>query len=305
MASSDRALPTKDFLRTRVLSSIITRVKAYWALIKSLQAGLLLFTSLAGYLSAVPRPIDWAEAGALAASVFLTVAGSTALNMVYDRDIDGIMQRTANRPLPAGVIGWKEALVYGALLSIAGIAWASWLDPLYGLIVFGGLLIDVVIYTMWLKRRTAWSVVWGGLAGGMPVLAGRVLAVGQIDLIGLMLALAVLLWIPTHIMTFAIKHAQDYKRAEVPVFPNIFGEETTRRIIAVSTVLAAVIISISAWQIGLPFGWLHSTVALGAILIGLALAATVFPSSKLNFALFKFASVYMLTAMCLLVLGAS
>jgi protoheme IX farnesyltransferase len=224
--------------------------------------------------------------------------------MVYDRDIDGMMKRTAHRPLPAGVLGWQEALLFGSLLAIGGIGWALWLDPLYGLIVFGGLAIDVLIYTIWLKRKSAWSVVWGGLAGGMPVLAGRVLAIGEIDLVGVMLALAVLLWIPTHIMTFAIKHAQDYARAGVPVFPNTFGDKTTRRIIAVSTVLAAVVISISAWQIGLLWGWLHSTVALGAILIGLALAATIYPSSKLNFALFKFASVYMLTAMSLLVLGA-
>ncbi|MGD8604010.1 MAG: protoheme IX farnesyltransferase, partial [Anaerolineales bacterium] len=218
MATSDRALRTKEFIKTRVGQAVIARLRAYWALIKSLQTGLLLFTGLAGYLSAVARPVDWSETWALAGSVFLTVAGSTVLNMVYDRDIDGMMKRTAHRPLPAGKLGWQEALAFGSLLSVGGIGWALWIDPLYGLIVFSGLAIDVLIYTMWLKRRTAWSVVWGGLAGGMPVLAGRVLAEGRIDLVGIMLSLAILLWIPTHIMTFAIKHAQDYARAGVPVF---------------------------------------------------------------------------------------
>jgi protoheme IX farnesyltransferase len=282
----------------------MVRLRAYLALIKSLQTGLLLFTGLAGYLSAVARPVDWGQTAALAGSVFLTVAGSTVLNMIYDRDIDAIMERTSHRPIPAGIVGWKEALLFGAIVSIAGITWAFMILPLYGLIVFSGLFIDVAIYTIWLKRRTAWSMVWGGLAGGMPVLAGRVLAVGEIDLVGVMLALAVLLWIPTHIMTFAIKHAQDYKRAGVPVFPNTFGADATRRIIAVSTVSAAVVISVSAWQIGLAWAWLHSTVALGALLIGLALTATVFPSSKLNYALFKFASIYMMTSMSFLILGA-
>jgi protoheme IX farnesyltransferase len=304
MATSHRALRPKEFIKARLGAGLITRLRAYWALIKSLQTGLLLFTGLAGYLSAVPRPVNWPQAWALTGSVLLTIAGSTVLNMVYDRDIDGMMKRTAHRPLPAGKLGWQEALLFGSVLSVGGIGWALWLDPLYGLIVFSGLVVDVLIYTIWLKRRTAWSVVWGGLAGGMPVLAGRVLAVGEVDLVGIMLALAILLWIPTHIMTFAIKHAGDYARAGVPVFPNTFGERTTRQIIAGSTVLAAVVISTSAWLIGLPWVWLHSTVALGAILIGLALAATFYPSSKLNFALFKFASVYMLTAMSLLVLGA-
>ena len=91
--------------------------------------------------------------------------------------------------------------------------------PIYGAIVFAGLFFDVVVYTIWLKRRTPYSIIIGGLAGGMPVLAGRTLAVGQIDTVGVMLALGVLFWIPTHIMTFSMRHFDDYRtagRADLP-----------------------------------------------------------------------------------------
>ena len=84
------------------------------------------------------------------------------------------------------------------------------------------------MYTVWLKRRTPYSIIIGGLAGGMPVLAGRVLATGQIDLVGVMLALGVLLWIPTHIMTFAMRHFDDYQAAHVPTFPAPYGFHATR-----------------------------------------------------------------------------
>ena len=110
--------------------------------------------------------------------------------------------------------------------------WAVLLSPLYGLVVFAGLFFDVVVYTIWLKRRTPYSIIIGGLSGGMPVLAGRALAVGQIDAVGMLLALAVLFWIPTHIMTFSIRHKEDYASAGVPTFPSAYGVAATRTIIA-------------------------------------------------------------------------
>ena len=286
-----------------IRAALASRARAYWTLIKSLQTGLLLFTGLAGYLSTSSEH-PWGAVLGVAGSLFLAISGSTMLNMVYDRDIDAEMERTAQRPLPAGKLAWREALAVGLLVGSAGVAWAVLLSPLFGLVVFAGLFLDVAVYTVWLKRRTPWSVVWGGLSGGMPILAGRALAAGQIEPIGVMLALVVLLWIPTHIMTFSIKYAGDYAKARVPVFPNVYGEGATRRAIALSTVLAAVLMSLAAWQIGLPWGWLHATVALGAVLIALAVAGAVFPSSRLNHVLFKCASLYMLGAMALIIVGA-
>ena len=135
---------------------IRAKLRLYWRLIKSLQTGLLLLTGLAGYASGV---VDWhwPVVSGLTGSLFLAISGSTILNMWYDRDIDAVMGRTCERPLPAGRISPREALALGLVLGFSGVAWALVMDPLYGLIVFAGLFFDVVVYTAWLKRRTCWS----------------------------------------------------------------------------------------------------------------------------------------------------
>jgi protoheme IX farnesyltransferase len=280
------------------------RLKVYWTLTKSLQTALLLATGIAGYLSARCPVFSWQTILAMASSLFLAIAGSTVLNMVYDRDIDFNMSRTCRRPLPSRQVSIRETLTVGLVLSFAGIAWAFVMSPLYGAIVLAGVFFDVVIYTLWLKRRTPWSIVWGGLAGGMPILSGRVLGIGQIDPAGLTLAAAVLFWIPTHIVTFSIKYADDYKNAEVPVIPNIYGVKVARLVIAVSTCLAALAMLASGWLIGIRWGSLYAVSGLGAVLITFALVTVIKASPKLNFALFKMASVYMLASTAVIASGA-
>ncbi len=285
------------------IQNLRSKLRAYWALIKSPQTGLLLITGLAGYMSARCPVTTWRTLLVLAGSLFLAISGSTVLNMVYDRDIDARMERTARRPLPSGRIDAREALLVGLALSWLGVGWAFALSPLYGIVVFAGLFFDVVVYTIWLKRRTPWSIIWGGVSGGMPVLAGRVLGTGQIDQVGLLLSLAVLLWIPTHIMTFGLKHASDYRRAGVPVFPNTHGEWTTRLIIGLSTGAAVVVMLLATWQIGLAWGYLRTAIGLGAMLLAIAMTSMLRRSPRLNFVLFKMASLYMLGSMALIMAG--
>jgi protoheme IX farnesyltransferase len=182
-------------------------------------------------------------------------------------------------------------------MSILGIAWAVAIDVLYGAVVFAGLFFDVVFYTMLLKRRTAWSVVWGGIAGGMPVLAGRVLAVGMIDWVGIALAFAVLFWIPTHILTFSIRYKEDYTHAGIPTFPSRYGVKMTQRIIAFSSILASVAMGISAIGIGLTWGYLRVLIVLSTGLLLFAVSSMIRPSTRMNFGLFKYASFFMLGSM--------
>ena len=283
--------------------SLGARLRAYWQLIKSLQTGLLLITAVAGFMSVCCPVKSWRALSGLVLTLFCAISGSTVLNMVYDRDIDARMARTARRPLPSGKISVPEATGIGLALSAVGVGGALALNPLYGLVVLAGVFFDVVIYTIWLKRRTPWSILWGGIAGGMPVLAGRTLGMGQVETVGLLLALSVLLWIPTHIMTFGIKYAADYKRAGVPVFATAYGERTTRLIISVSTVLAVSVMALAVWQIELHVKCLYATLSMGAILVFFTLISLAFPSPKLNFGLFKLASLYMLGSMGLIVIG--
>jgi len=284
------------------MSPIKAKFRTYWPLIKSLQTALLLITGLAGYMSArCPVFNTWTLLG-LTGSLFLAISGSTVLNMWYDRDIDAKMPRTAKRPLPVGKITPKAALRFGLIISTLGVAWALAMNLLYGAVVFAGLFFDVVVYTIWLKRRTAWSIVWGGISGAMPIVAGRALGMGAIDWIGIALGLGILFWIPTHILTFSMRYYEDYKAAGVPTFPSTYGFTTTRAIIAVSSVLAAIAMGAAAYGIGMTVGYLRLMAVLSGGLFVLAAITMIKPSERANFGLFKYASVYMLGSMLLMTL---
>lgn len=283
-------------------STFRTLKSKYLPLIKSLQTALLLMTGLAGYMSARCPVFNIGTILGVAGSLFLAISGSTVLNMWYDRDIDAKMDRTCWRPLPTGKITPNEALRFGLILSALGVGWATYLDWLFGLIVFAGLFFDVVIYTIWLKRRSAWSIVWGGISGGMPVLAGRALGLGHVDWVGIMLALAILFWIPTHILTFSMRYHKDYQAAGVPTFPSTYGFQFTRVTIAISSVIAAIAMIAASVGIGMDWGYLRLIGVLSVGLLGLAVTISVRPSERVNFGLFKYASLFMLGAMIMIVL---
>lgn len=275
--------------------------KKYVPLIKSLQTLLLLITGIAGYMSTSCPVTHMSRLLAVTGSLFLAISGSTVLNMWYDRDLDAKMDRTCQRPLPSGKVSPSEALWLGILLSVLGLGWAVRLDLLFGGLVFAGLFFDVVVYTMLLKRRSAWSIIWGGISGGMPILAGRALGTGKIEWIGIALAVGVLLWIPTHIMTFNIRYYDQYRQAGIPTFPSVYGKQVTRVIIAGSSVLAALSMGAAAYGIGMSVGFLRILIVLSAGLLFLAVNSTSHPSDRLNYGLFKYASLYMLSAMLLMI----
>lgn len=235
-------------------------------------------------------------------SLFASISGSTILNMWWDRDIDAKMWRTRNRPLAAGKIDPTEALRVGLGLSVFGVGLAASMDALFGLIIFAGLFFDVVVYTIWLKRRTCWSIIWGGISGGMPILAGRALGMGGVDGIGILLSLGILFWIPTHILTFSIRYYDDYKIAGVPTFPSTYGFGMTQSTIAVSSMFAALAMGFAAWGIGMEWGFLRLLGVMSAGLLWLAISMIFRPSERTSFGLFKYASVYMLASMLLLMI---
>jgi protoheme IX farnesyltransferase len=177
------------------------------------------------------------------------------------------------------------------------------LDLRFGLVVFAGLLFDVLIYTIWLKRRTCWAILWGGIAGAMPVLSGRVLAVQHMDWIGILLSAAILFWIPTHTLTFSLKFADDYRSAGVPTFPSTYGERITRLAIALSSIVAALAMSSASVWIGVAEGILALILILSAVLVFLAATAVLQPSDRSNLRLYKYASLYMLCTMLLIIPG--
>jgi len=281
------------------MSFIVNRLRLYWPLIKSTQTGLLLATGIAGFLGAGTQ-FSAAHLIGLVVTLLLAISGSTILNMWYDHDIDAKMKRTHKRPVASGDLRRGEVLGVGVVISLLGVGGALAIQPLYGLVVFAGWFFDVIVYTLWLKRRTAWSILWGGISGAMPILSGHALATGRIELAGVLLALAILFWIPTHTLTFSLKFQRDYDNAGVPTFPSTYGEGFTRLMIALSSVLAAAAILWASVLIGVEAGWLRLIVVLTTGLLLLAFATFRVGSERINFGLFKYASLYMLASMIIL-----
>jgi protoheme IX farnesyltransferase len=197
----------------------------YWPLIKSRQTFLLALTGVAGYLCERPVSMDWPRFASLVGSLLVTIGGCTVLNMVFDRDIDQKMARTRQRPLAAMQTHVGAAAALGSALIVLGLLWALSLSVLYFSLALAGAGLDVLVYTLWLKRRSAWSILWGGLSGGIPILASRALVVGRVDATGLLLAFAIVGWIPSHNLTLGMLYSEDYLNAGVPTFIRI-GQHT-------------------------------------------------------------------------------
>jgi protoheme IX farnesyltransferase len=281
----------------------VARLRAYWTLIKGLQTGLLLVTAAAGYASGCCMHPGSPSLLVVLGSLLLAIGGCTVLNMYFDRDLDPRMSRTAHRPLPTGMVSPAGALYFGLLLTGLGLTWSFALDPQYGALVSLGVFLNVAVYTVWLKRRTPFAIVIGGLAGGMPALAARTLVVGKVDLVGLLLDLGILLWIPSHMLTFSIKYADDYRQAGIATFPAAYGVRVTRLLIAFSSFVTMAVMLWVGWQLALPGLYLWLLGGLGAVLSGLTLLSILRPSGRMNFVLYKGASIYMLSSMLVLILG--
>jgi protoheme IX farnesyltransferase len=138
----------------------------------------------------------------------------------------------------------------------------------------------------------------------MPILAGRVLGTGQIDFIGILLSLSILLWIPTHILTFNMRHLTDYARAGIPTIPSVYGYQATRLLIALSCLGAVTAVGLGSFALGLAGGYLRLLAVLSTGFVGLAIFSIYRPSEETNFGLFKFASMFMLGVMWMMILGA-
>ncbi len=276
----------------------------YVALTKPKQTALLLATAIGAYVLSAAPVLDVLRLTIGMVAVGLAVSGCTVLNMVLDRDIDAMMGRTALRPLPGGEIDVRSATVFGMALSVAGVVIAAFFSLGFWAVIGCGLFFDLIIYTLWLKRRSPLSIIIGGLSGGMPALAGRVLALGRIDAVGLLLAAGVVLWIPSHILTLSLRYEGDYARADIPVWPRVYGASATRRVIALATLGAAVVLTVAGIAERIAVFALVALVLLGIAICALALAALVRPSEKTNWVLFKAASVYMLGAFACLTFGA-
>jgi protoheme IX farnesyltransferase len=226
-----------------------SEVRDWVALLKPRVMTLVVFTAVVGLLVAPGKvPVAVGVAAILCIAVGAGAAG--ALNMWYDRDIDAVMRRTARRPVPSGRIAPGSALGFGLVLSVAsvtvmGLA-ANWVAA--GWLAFS-ILFYVVVYTMWLKRRTPQNIVIGGAAGAFPPVIGWAAATGDVSLVPLILFAIIFMWTPPHFWALSLWAHGDYARAKVPMLPVTHGARETRRQVLIYTV-ALVPVTLAPWFVG-------------------------------------------------------
>ncbi|MGA9154359.1 MAG: heme o synthase [Candidatus Nitrosopolaris sp.] len=174
----------------------------------------------------------------LALAGALSSMGSSAINHYYDRDIDKIMSRTSNRPIPSGRLCPRNVLAYGLGMCILSVilAWFT-LNPVASSMIAVGIFFYVVIYTVWLKRDNAANIVIGGFAGSAASMAGWAAATGTINLLGFLVGLLVFVWTPSHFWCLAIKKREEYAIARVPMLPVLIGNEKTSVYIFANTAI--------------------------------------------------------------------
>jgi len=168
------------------------------------------------------------QLGFLALAGALSSMGSSAINHYYDRDIDKIMSRTSDRPIPSGRLCPRNVLAYGLGMSILSVilAWFT-LNPVTASMIAIGIFFYVMVYTVWLKRDNAANIVIGGFAGSAASMAGWAAATGSINLLGFLVGLLVFVWTPSHFWCLAIKKREEYASARLPMLPVLIGNEKT------------------------------------------------------------------------------
>jgi heme o synthase len=272
------------------------------ALLKPRVMSLVVFTALVGLLLA-PGSVHPIIAVVAILCIAIGAGASGAINMWYDRDIDAVMSRTKNRPLPAGRMAPGVALGFGVSLSVGSVAVmglaVNWVAA--GLLAFT-IFFYVIIYTMGLKRRTPQNIVIGGASGAFPPMIGWAAATGEVSLASVILFAIIFLWTPPHFWALALYRRGDYEKAGVPMLPVVSGEAVTRKHILLYA-LALVPVTLAPSVIGLS-GLVYGAGALALGLVFLGLSFAVLRDTGLSSAkrLFPFSILYLFLLFALLLI---
>jgi protoheme IX farnesyltransferase len=221
-------------------------VGGYIALTKPRIIELLLITTVPTMVLAEKGWPSWGLVIVTLIGGTLAAGGANAINMVVDRDIDRLMERTKNRPLVTGLVQPRGALIFALSLEVAAFAvlWAG-ANLLSAVLALSATLFYVFVYTLWLKRTSRQNIVIGGAAGAVPVLVGWAAVQNSLAWEPFLLFMAIFLWTPPHFWALAIRHADDYRAAQVPMLPSVATlEETVRHMVAYTVVLAGVTIAL-------------------------------------------------------------
>ena len=268
-------------------------VAAFFALMKPRVMSLVIFTGFAGMYLA---PVDMHQVLA-AISLFAIAAGagaSGAINQWYDRDMDALMTRTRNRPIPAGKVIPEEALAFGIVISVLSVMLLSLASNLLagGLLAFT-IFFYAVVYTVWLKRSTPQNIVIGGAAGALPPLVGWAAMTGTVTLEPIILFTLIFVRTPPHFWALALVKNDDYRLANVPMLPVTAGADETRKQILIYSIflMGAGILPFVIGMSGIAYGIL--SVIMGALFLAFAIRLYLVKTDKVAWDLFKFSVLHL------------
>ena len=198
----------------------------------------------------------------------LAAGGANAINMVVDRDIDKLMPRTQGRPLVTGLLQPRQAMVFAVSLEIAAFAvlWA-WANLLSAVLALSATLSSVFVYTLWLKRTSTQNIVIGGAAGAVPVLVGWAAVQNNVAWAPVVLFVVMFLWTPPHFWALAIRYADDYRAANVPMLPAVATMQVTvhKMLVYTAAMVASTLVLWPVAHLGLVYG--ISAIVLGALFL--------------------------------------
>ncbi|WP_448203332.1 heme o synthase [Azospirillum sp. sgz302134] len=273
----------------------------YIELLKPRVMSLVVFTGLAGIVVAPGHLHPVLEAVAVLC-IAVGAGASGAINMWYDRDIDAVMSRTAKRPIPSGRVEPENALAFGVVLAAASIVVmglaVNWVASALLALTIG---FYIVVYTMWLKRRTPQNIVIGGAAGAFPPMIGWAAVTGGVELPSILLFLLIFLWTPPHFWALALFRNGDYARAGVPMMPVVAGPEATKRQMLLYT-LVLLPVAAAPYFVGIGgLAYLAGSSVLGALFVLSALRVLRATDDKPAKQMFGFSILYLFLLFALLV----
>ena len=214
-----------------------SRVVDYAILLKPRVMSLVLFTGIVGMIMA-PGSIPILTYLIAIICIGIGAGASGAINMWYDRDIDSKMERTMNRPIPAGRMHPANALWFGIALSIFSVvAMGALVNIISAALLTGTIVYYVIIYTIWLKRRTPQNIVIGGGSGALPPMIGWAAVTGDISINSILLFAIIFMWTPPHFWALALYRSGDYEKAGVPMMPAVSGIPETKKQMLIYTIL--------------------------------------------------------------------
>ncbi len=278
------------------------RLTDYVALLKPRVMSLVVFTGLAG-LVAAPSAMHPLLALVAIACIAIASGASGAINMWYERDVDALMTRTRNRPLPQGRIAPEQALEFGlVLIFFAVFTMAFAVNMLAAGLLAAASAFYVFIYTIWLKRRTPQNIVIGGAAGAFPPMIGWAAATGTLDWPAFVLFAIIFFWTPPHFWALALYRNEDYTRAGIPMLPVVAGETVTKRHMFLYT-LVLFAVSLLPYVIGFAGNaYLGTAVLLGLGFIGISLLVMKDATHKWARIMFKYSLLYLSALFAVLML---